>query len=630
MGVSGHSKSDFGDIRFTSSDGATLLSHWMESKTDSDEAAFWVKVPDDLSSASRTIYVYYGNGDATTSSNGENTFPFFDDFSGSSLDMTKWTVAQGNTPTVANGEVTLVGNPNCTIESQPPFGTGYAVRARSRAPSNLGWVSGFSDIGLSSNWIIWDATASYDNWISVCSRDGTEQILESSITKNAQYHIFEVRRISSSLVKMYYNDLWQLDHSDSTYIPTINLPVVLRSFGDGVALISHWVLVRKCVDPEPSHGAWGKEETAPSAKLYIDPSTVTKSPVNVGENFTVSAKIQGVTDLFGFDIKITWDNALITFLSLNSTSLNSMWPQGHFEPLPAPGCQTGVGYVRYAAVATGKPGFTGSGTLFNITFQIVKAWNSSLSTSIHFDTVELGDSHWSAISAALTDGQYNMGATVQGLEFDLVNPYPSKPFEYCKYFEVQVYATDIWAHLTNYDLKIDYDSELLTFAKVQEWGVFGTGYVDNGTTGIVHIWNDPNSTPYVGNKGLLFTLTFHIEFGDTIGHIWRTSNLGPLAAQISLDTTYCKLSFQEGDVLIGQVITPSPLTIPINLIQGDVTCDGQVDIGDLRTVAAFYNRAATPSSPSEKYDLKTDGTIDIYDLVLAVANFGYDIPDNPP
>src|SRR3990172_2261025 len=74
-------KTDFGDIRFTSSDGSTLLSYWMESKTDSDNAVFWVKVTDDLSTTARTIYVYYGKSDATTTSNGGNTFIWFDDAS---------------------------------------------------------------------------------------------------------------------------------------------------------------------------------------------------------------------------------------------------------------------------------------------------------------------------------------------------------------------------------------------------------------------------------------------------------------------------------------------------------------------------------------------------------------------
>jgi hypothetical protein len=64
---------DFSDLRFTSNDEQTLLSYWLESKLDGDNAIFWVKVIEDLDS-DRTIYVYYGNSYAASLSNQANTF----------------------------------------------------------------------------------------------------------------------------------------------------------------------------------------------------------------------------------------------------------------------------------------------------------------------------------------------------------------------------------------------------------------------------------------------------------------------------------------------------------------------------------------------------------------------------
>ena len=81
---------DFDDLCFTSADGTTELSYWLESKTDSTTAIVWVKVPS-LVSGDNTLYMYYANASATTASNGDNTFEFFDDFLGSSLDTNKWT-----------------------------------------------------------------------------------------------------------------------------------------------------------------------------------------------------------------------------------------------------------------------------------------------------------------------------------------------------------------------------------------------------------------------------------------------------------------------------------------------------------------------------------------------------------
>jgi hypothetical protein len=74
-------KSDFSDLRFTDSEGQTLISHWLESKTNSVEAIVWVKVP--LVPAhpdTATIYMYYGNPSASSNSSGVDTFDFFDTF----------------------------------------------------------------------------------------------------------------------------------------------------------------------------------------------------------------------------------------------------------------------------------------------------------------------------------------------------------------------------------------------------------------------------------------------------------------------------------------------------------------------------------------------------------------------
>ena len=75
------SRSDFGDVRFTGSDGSTQLDYWIEERTDGNYAVFWVEVDRiDASPGSGTVYIYYGNNAATTTSNGKNTFDWFDDF----------------------------------------------------------------------------------------------------------------------------------------------------------------------------------------------------------------------------------------------------------------------------------------------------------------------------------------------------------------------------------------------------------------------------------------------------------------------------------------------------------------------------------------------------------------------
>lgn len=102
-----HANSDGSDIRFTESDGTTSLYYWVE-KWDSTNlnAMIWVKVSSIPASGSTTIYMYYGNSNAATASDGTNTFIFFDDFSG---DLSKWTQQTG-TWGISSGELTVTGD----------------------------------------------------------------------------------------------------------------------------------------------------------------------------------------------------------------------------------------------------------------------------------------------------------------------------------------------------------------------------------------------------------------------------------------------------------------------------------------------------------------------------------------
>jgi hypothetical protein len=92
-------QSNFDDIRFREPDGSTELSHWRESYIASTSAIFWVKVPS-IPSGSRTIYMYYGNSTASSASDGDATFEFFDDFEDG--DISDWFQYVNGTVQIAN------------------------------------------------------------------------------------------------------------------------------------------------------------------------------------------------------------------------------------------------------------------------------------------------------------------------------------------------------------------------------------------------------------------------------------------------------------------------------------------------------------------------------------------------
>lgn len=76
-------KPDFADLRFTD-ENQNPLSFWLESFTLSSEAIFWVRIPS-IPDGGTTIYLYYGNPEAFSLSDGSATFEWFEDFESYSL-----------------------------------------------------------------------------------------------------------------------------------------------------------------------------------------------------------------------------------------------------------------------------------------------------------------------------------------------------------------------------------------------------------------------------------------------------------------------------------------------------------------------------------------------------------------
>ena len=87
----GKMKSDFSDVRFADFNNKEL-NYWVKTSTGLSYG-FWVRVSTLTAAGNSSIFVYYGNSSAISSSNGDNTFQFFDDFSSGT--SSKWTIALG-------------------------------------------------------------------------------------------------------------------------------------------------------------------------------------------------------------------------------------------------------------------------------------------------------------------------------------------------------------------------------------------------------------------------------------------------------------------------------------------------------------------------------------------------------
>jgi len=90
--LSGMMRTDCGDVRFSDEKGNSLP-YWIQPNTcNTNETIIWVKVPYIPPNSTTMIYMYYGNPSATSESNANEVFLFFDDFSGTSLNTKRWSI----------------------------------------------------------------------------------------------------------------------------------------------------------------------------------------------------------------------------------------------------------------------------------------------------------------------------------------------------------------------------------------------------------------------------------------------------------------------------------------------------------------------------------------------------------
>jgi hypothetical protein len=113
-------------IRFLENETSGLLPYWVENYT-STSMTVWVRRYQ-ANGTDNVIYVYYGNPNAGRIDNGDATFDLFDDFPGTTLDGSKWTVFGSSNAAVSVSNSIL----NITIASTA---TGYyQIRSNKSIP----------------------------------------------------------------------------------------------------------------------------------------------------------------------------------------------------------------------------------------------------------------------------------------------------------------------------------------------------------------------------------------------------------------------------------------------------------------------------------------------------------------
>jgi hypothetical protein len=280
ISLNNHTQNDFDDIRFTKSDGITLLDYWLET-SDANTATIWVEfdsIPASPDSAS--FYMYYGNPLANSDSNGDDTFVFFDDFTGTTIDTAKWTevdgsnyITQNDTLIVSNG-TTAWGATGMYTKSNFNRADNLLVQGKYKST----WARNATDYFDTTMFWIKDTTASIDYPTFIYAyyphyfydqaaklllyEDGSGRggELTPNLAQNTQYWFRQIIKSGGGALYQMSTDRdnWTT-HYDSTYSTETPFKVGFTHYRGGDILIDD-IIVRKYVTPEPTLGVLGEEE----------------------------------------------------------------------------------------------------------------------------------------------------------------------------------------------------------------------------------------------------------------------------------------------------------------------------------------------------------------------------------
>jgi hypothetical protein len=281
----GKMRSDCADIRFTDSDGNTLLNYWIEGPINSSNTRIWVKVPNIPANSIKKIYLYYGNPDANSLSNGDATFIFFDDFEGVTLDTRKWTVlgSSGATVSISGSIFTITisstsgGYYQIRSNNAIPFGIIIEARVNAGGTSGVrGLMPAYStgtgviryDTGVSygsyyAGAYLSNGADNYSGWsFGVRTADGSSTLATKSNFYSSGFNVWLKNRLivtQSYQQAFIYDDNRNLLASSSSSTNTlpsgtyyVDLGNMWYSAGGTYSFRYDWVIVRKYTSPEPT------------------------------------------------------------------------------------------------------------------------------------------------------------------------------------------------------------------------------------------------------------------------------------------------------------------------------------------------------------------------------------------
>ncbi|MFA6028048.1 MAG: DUF2341 domain-containing protein [Patescibacteria group bacterium] len=312
-------QADFDDIRFTSSDGTTLLDYWIETKTDSTSATIWLEVPTIPASSFATIYMYYGYASAAAYSDISNTFVFGDDFDDGSIDLALWQSGTGFTESSGylNG-----GNTDYQLKSVGTFTGNYILETRhyvTTEASNGHMIGGWWGSASNGYNLLFHPTNLPHSW-----NDGA--YTRADWTYMTNWIRVKMTAIGTGSTIYMYNEGTTSAQTITNNNGGLSAEyIMLGERPDGYASQSYtanwdWIFVRKYAATEPTT-AWVGEASANAALAdwnYRQSYSIVNNTASELTNYQVK-----ITLPYDSDMQADFDD--IRFTSSDGTTLLDYW-----------------------------------------------------------------------------------------------------------------------------------------------------------------------------------------------------------------------------------------------------------------------------------------------------------------
>jgi len=242
-----------GDIGFLSNEFSRLY-YWKETSS-----KVWVKVPSIPGSSTKTIYMYYGNPSASSESDGEVVFEFFDDFEGDAIDTSKW---GGNIAdfSISNSIISCSESSKWIYTKTFQISDGIVeakVKIDSGARGSLHARTNQVDTYYATDVNSYNINYRYPNGdvrARLWSSSGETILNTASYTHDTEWHIARLilngSQITFEYEKLDGSNKYSYSTTDTTYSSGY---IGLATDGmDSGAVYYDWILVRKYTDPEPT------------------------------------------------------------------------------------------------------------------------------------------------------------------------------------------------------------------------------------------------------------------------------------------------------------------------------------------------------------------------------------------